>query len=170
MKRILLVLLFVIFVLPAFSQRRKAVFVEGLGNGIFLSGNFDMRFKPDQNDGLGFRAGIGGGVFNDNNDGSTNSFGLLTFPLSVNYLVGKKRSSFESGIGLTPLINNVSIQSIDNEFFNRSGLGVSGFLNIGYRFQPINNGFMFRINWSPAFNSAGFSPRWFGLSLGYSFK
>jgi len=45
------------------AQRRKTVFLEVLGNGLIASGNFDLRLKPAQNDGLGLRAGVGGAVF-----------------------------------------------------------------------------------------------------------
>lgn len=160
-----------LIILSASAQRRKSIFVEGLGNGILVSGNFDIRLKPDQNDGLGFRAGIGGGTLNGNDtNGNPANLGIVTMPLSVNYIVGKKRSGFESGIGVTPIYATAEVYSDDEGFVNGSGVGVSGFLNMGYRFQPINQGIMFRANWAPAFNSAGFSASWFGVSLGYSFK
>lgn len=170
MKKILLFILLLLIVSTSFAQRRKTIFAEALGNGVLLSGNFDIRLKPNQNDGLGFRAGIGGGSLSATDGmGSSVSAGLVTFPLSVNYVVGKKRSGFESGVGLTPMYATASVQT-NSEFAEGNGFGVTGFLNAGYRYQPINNGVAFRINWAPAFNSAGFSPEWFGLSLGYSFK
>ena len=89
----------------------------------------------------------------------------------VNYLVGAKRSAFEAGIGITPMYASLDIYSPTKpELADHNGWGASGFLNLGYRFQPLNNGFVFRANWTPAFNSTGFSPSWFGLSLGYGFK
>lgn len=152
------------------AQRRKSIYAEALGNGIIVSANYDMRLKKNQNDGLGFRAGIGGGSLAGYDEtGMSANIGVLTFPLSLNYVVGKKRSGFETGAGFTPIYVSASVET-DTEFAHADGLGVTGFLNAGYRFQPINSGVMFRVNWTPAFNRSGFIPGWFGLSLGYSFK
>jgi len=152
------------------AQRRKTIFVEGLGNGILISGNFDIRLKSDRNDGFGLRAGIGGGSMSGTDfNGNYANVGLLTFPLSVNYIVGNRRSGFESGLGITPLYVSATT-STSGEFFQGSGFGATGFLNIGYRFQPIKKGVMFRVNWAPAFGAQGFQSDWFGVSLGFSFK
>jgi len=152
------------------AQRRKTVFLEIFGNGLIASGNFDLRLKPNQNDGLGLRAGVGGGSFLGYDDqGNSANVGIVTFPLAVNYLVGKRRSSFESGIGITPMYLTAS-GTIDNNVVSGKGFGVTGFLNAGYRYQPINNGLMFHLKWTPAFNSSGFSPVFFGAGIGYSFK
>ena len=129
-----------------------------------------MRLKPNQNDGWGLRAGIGGASLDGTDDlGNSASVDIISFPLAVNYLVGKKRSSFETGFGITPLYTAVDAK-IDNGLFSGDGLTVVGFLTAGYRFQPIKRGVAFRVAWTPAVSSGGFSPAWFGLSLGYSFK
>ncbi len=152
------------------STRRKAVFIEFLGNGLLISGNFDMRFKKGQQDGLGFRAGFGGLTITGIDEaGFSAKAGIFNFPLELNYLVGKKRSAFEGGIGLTPLYLNAKLK-IEDSKISGSGFGANGFISIGYRFQPLDKGFLFRINWCPIINSSGISPAWFGLSLGYSFK
>jgi hypothetical protein len=170
MRKLFTCCLFMVIVTNGFAQRRKTVFVEALGNGLTVSGNFDLRLKANQNDGLGLRAGIGGGSLSGTDDqGNSASIGIVTFPLAVNYLVGKKRSAFESGIGITPVYVSTSGR-IDNDAFSGSGLALSGFLNLGYRYQPVNNGFMGHIKWTPAITSTGFSPSWFGLGIGYSFK
>lgn len=170
MKKLFTCCLLLFMVTGAFSQRRKTVFVEALGNGLTVSGNFDLRLKANQNDGLGLRAGIGGGSLDGTDEqGNSASVGIITFPLAVNYLVGKKRSAFESGIGITPIYVSAS-GTIDDNDFSGKGLTLSGFLNLGYRYQPLNNGFMGHIKWTPAINSSGFSPSWFGVGIGYSFK
>jgi hypothetical protein len=148
----------------------KAIFVEFLGNGIGISANYDMRLKRGAQDGFGFRTGIGGQNFSGANEGGqTASIGILTLPLSVNYLIGKKRNAFEAGLGVTPIYSNAAVENNNRTIYDR-GLSSSGFLNLGYRFQPLNNGFVFRFNWAPAFNSTGFSPSWVGISAGYGFK
>ena len=170
MKKLLTCCLLVLITLNCLAQRRKTVFVEALGNGLTVSGNFDLRLKADQNDGLGLRAGIGGGSLSGIDDqGNSASMGIVTFPLAVNYLVGKKRSAFESGIGITPVYVTASGR-INDDVFSGSGLALTGFLNLGYRYQPLNNGFMGHIKWTPAITSSGFFPSWFGLGIGYSFK
>ena len=112
-KTLLLSVLLSILILSAQAQFEpdqikysKAVFLELGGNGALFSANYEMRFKKGKQDGLGFRAGLGG----------------------------------------------------------------IRFLNVGYRFQPIENGFLFKINWTPVISGGRFEPRWFGISLGYGFK
>ncbi|MEO5912228.1 MAG: hypothetical protein ABIP95_15175 [Pelobium sp.] len=68
----------------------------------------------------------------------------MTLPLGYNYLIGEKRSSFEMGAGVTPVYISGS-GLIDNETFSASGLTITGVLNAGYRYQPINSGFMGKI-------------------------
>lgn len=150
---------------------QKSIFVEGFGNGILISANYDMRLKRGRRDGLGVRGGIGGGSLEGTStNGDYVDFSMVTFPLGVNYLVGRRRSFFEAGVGVTPIYVNADALLIDGDFYSGTGWGVTGFLNVGYRFQPIRNGVMFRLDWTPAFNAAGFSGGFFGASLGFSFK
>lgn len=170
MKKLITSSLILLITVSCLAQRRKTVFIEALGNGLTVSGNFDLRLKANQNDGLGLRAGMGGGSLNGTDDqGNSASIGIITFPLAVNYLVGKKRSAFESGIGITPVYVTAS-GKINDDVFSGRGLALSGFLNLGYRYQPLNKGFMGHIKWTPAITNSGFSPSWFGLGIGYSFK
>lgn len=153
------------------AKFRKNVFVEGLGNGLLISANYDMRFKRGASDGLGFRVGIGGGSvegYTSNNDYINGN--VMTFPLSVNYLAGKRRSYFEAGLGITPVFVNADLAIFEDEIYSGKGWGAAGFINVGYRFQPIRNGVMFRLDWTPAITSEGFFPGFFGASLDYSFQ
>jgi hypothetical protein len=166
-----------IHVCPSLAQdfyrpgRNQAVYVEGLGSGILLSVNYDMRFRRGVQDGLGMRVGVGGASLSGTDGtGQTASIGIVTVPLMVNYLVGKRRSAFEVGAGLTPGYASARVTS-SGTYQSAEGFGVfAGFLNVGYRLQPLRNGVVFRINWSPAINEYGFQPSWFGISLGYGFK
>lgn len=140
---------------------RKSVFAEAVGNGPLLSLNYDMRLKPFRNDGLGFRAGFGLG---ENFLGPPVEFNrYISLPLTVNYIMGKKRHGLETGIGLTPQIALADLE-------NNPQIRPLGFLNIGYRFQPYKEGLMFRATWTPFFNSNGIEPAWLGASVGYSFR
>jgi hypothetical protein len=171
---LLLLISFFAFTTTYAQERNKAIYVEGLGSGLLISANYDFRFKPQQ-DGLGMRIGVGGGNF----DGTTvsaggtrtpASLGIVTVPVLVNYLSGKGRFVFEGGAGLTAVFISTTDVAVSNSIVSSSGGGVTGTLNLGFRAQPIRNGVVFRLNWAPAFNGAGFSPSWFGISLGYGFK
>jgi hypothetical protein len=140
----------------ATGKLKKSVFVEFLGNGPFISGNFDMRLKPDRNDGLGLRAGAG---FINN---------YITVPLGLNYILGKRRSGFETGIGITPIVRIGGGQDLSGDL-NGPGFDAAGFLNAGYRLQS-RNGFMLRANVSAAYADSYFLFGWPGISIGYSFK
>ncbi|MFD1141332.1 hypothetical protein ACFQ4C_09440 [Larkinella insperata] len=148
--------------------RNKAVYAEALGSGITLSLNYDFRFKPTQ-DGLGMRIGVGGGSFSDTN--SDAKAGIVTMPVLVDYLVGQRRVAFEAGAGLTLVYINVSgTDAVSGELLSGKGFGFMGTFNTGLRLQPVRNGVVFRLNWSPAISNAGFQANWLGLSLGYAFK
>ena len=138
--------------LKSLGDHRKALFAEGSFLGTTqLTGNFDMRLKPGRNDGLGVRAGLGTDMYN------------IIMPLSLNYLLGEKRSSFEAGIGVAPTLGILSFRSVTLN---------SGFLNLGYRYQPANEGLMFRATWtkftSLLSNESTYDPM-ISFSVGYSF-
>jgi hypothetical protein len=170
MKKLSLSLLALLLISQSFAQRRKTAFVELLGNGLIVSGNFEMRLKKDSNSGSGIRAGLGGGnVSGYDNNGNYVSVGLVTIPLGYNYLIGEKRSSFELGAGITPIIVSAN-GNVNGDFFSGSGLTLTGVLNAGYRYQPLNSGFMGKITWTPLATNSGFYAAYFGIGLGYSFK
>jgi hypothetical protein len=156
---------------PAWAQqgeRNKAFYVEALGSGITISLNYDFRFKPTQS-GLGMRVGVGGGsVSNQNSPGGG---GLVTVPVLVNYLIGERRTAFEAGAGVTMAYVTASDLDIGNgELFSDNLFAVVGSLNMGLRLQPVRNGVVFRLNWTPLIGKTGFKAGIFGVSLGYGFK
>lgn len=152
--------------IPVTGTSRKIVYVEALGNGLLGSVNFDMRFKQDRNDGLGFRVGLGLGENLPIDDAEYHSFysdRYTSLPFSLNYIVGKKRNGLEAGIGLTP---QVAFRDLDGEL----NLKAIGFMNIGYRLQPLSKGLVVRVMVTPSISSQGFYAGWGGVSLGYGFK
>lgn len=134
------------------GKYRKSVFFEGLGNGLGLTGNFDIRLKPDRNDGFGVSAGAGLGL------GSQ-----LNLPIAVNYIVGKRRSGIEMGLGLTPIIN------VRKNVSDEADLRVATLLNLGYRLQS-RNGLMLRATGSAVYLNRSIFVPIPGLAIGYSFK
>jgi len=156
------------------EKRQTSVFIEFLGNGILSSANVEVMAKKGTTSGWAFRAGIGGaGIDGYADDGERFSAGLIALPLQATYIVGERRSAFEAGFGLTTIYVNASV---DGDFGNGRetiggrGFGTLGFLNMGYRLKPLKNGFLLKVNWTPAISNTGFYPSWFGLSLGYSFR
>ena len=153
------------------GSHKKAIFIEAYGQGLHASINYDMRLKKGVQSGLGFRLGVGGiSTGTANTDAGNEATGVIAFPVGLNYLVGENRSSFEAGIGLTPYYSETDIYSRTKpKIVNKIGWGTNGYLNLGYRFQPLSNGFMFRLNWTPVISSTGFLAQNFGVSAGYSF-
>lgn len=159
---------------PQFDSYHKNIYVEFLGSHILAGVNYDMRLKKGRMDGIGFRAGIGGlsaSVFDQNTE---ITLGLVTFPIEFNHLIGKKRSSLVTGIGLLPVYASLSADGelTDYEFIQGEGFGfVGGFLTMGYRFQPRKTGIMFQANWNPLIlRGSGFNIGWIGLGIGVGFK
>ena len=133
------------------GKRRKSIYAELLGAGAGISSSFDIRLKPDRNDGFGFRAGVG----------TTGPY--LNFPVGINYLAGSRRSALETGIGYTQLIKYNSV------YQDKKQLSAAIF-TLGYRYQPIKEGLLFRINWNPYYSEKKVYVLLPGASIGYSFK
>jgi glycine cleavage system aminomethyltransferase T len=137
------------------NQRAQCVFGELGGNGLMFSANYDIRFAKKQN-GFGGRAGLGfvTSIF----------FGSgLTVPVGINYLAGKRGHYLEAGLGAT--IITLEGFTLFGEDINASS--VAFVPSLGYRYQPLQNGFTGRIFVSP-FISEG-STFWAGISAGYKF-
>jgi len=130
-----------------FDGAQSAFFVEGLGNGITFTFNYDTRIKNR----LGLRAGLG--YIGDIRDGD----GVTSIPLMVNYLLGNDGNYFDIGLGVT---------LITGDLFDSNVIMSLSFM---YRKQPINGGFMWRAGFAPFISQGIFIPYFPGVSLGYSF-
>lgn len=160
--------------IPEFDSHHKNIYVEFLGSHLLAGVNYDMRLKKGVMDGIGFRAGVGGISTTTNDQNTEVSLGIVTFPLEVNHLIGKKRSSFLAGAGLLPIYASFSSEGTldDYEYLRGEGFGlVGGFLSMGYRFQPKKTGVMFQFHWNPLIlRGSGFNAGWVGLGVGIGFK
>lgn len=136
-----------------FSQRGQSVYAELLGNGLLFSFNYDTRFTNSPK-GIGGRGGLGyiGG----------NDEGVVLIPFQVNYLLGKNGKYFELGIGATAALGTGEL--FDEDFGN-----VVGTLTFGFRKQPEDGGFMWKIGITPIIAEGVFWPYFGGISLGYAF-
>ncbi len=139
---------------------RQVIFLEALGSGGLFSLNYDRRIKSGI-DGLGVRVGLGIGTTYESNKDEFKR--RVAVPLMVNYVFGRGRSGMETGIGITP---EYAIQkTLDDRRMNAWGN-----LNVLYRFQPVNKGFILRVGWTPIIGGGGtLDPYFAGVSFGYSF-
>lgn len=154
-KIFLLLIVALLFAITSQSQGNKAVYGEFVTNGLGFSVNYDMRFSKNEN-GFGFRAGIG----------FTAATGIssITFPLGLNYLVGKGPHHLELGFGVTPVSSTVTL------FGDRvTGSEVFFIPTIGYRYAQKRKGFVGRIFAGPVIVQEVIFFPWGGVSVGIKF-
>jgi hypothetical protein len=152
---------------------RKSLFVETYTKSRFLTATFDMRVAKNRNDGFGITggAGIGNEYLSDATTDNISPYKrMLALPIGINYIVGRKSHGLEVGAGITP---QIPLQHV------RNGIRYSGTLytsRIGYRFQPVNEGFIGRLAWNPVmehipvFSGHRLTLGNVAISAGYSFQ
>lgn len=152
--------------IPSFEGRHKNIYLELLGSHVLAGVNFDMRLNKGRMDGIGFRVGVGG------ISAELADVGIVTFPIEINHLIGKRRSSFEAGVGILPIYATSIGEITDYDYVTEDGMAFAGgFLTLGYRYQPLGNGFMAQIQWNPLIlRGSGFNAGWLGIGLGMGFK
>jgi hypothetical protein len=137
------------------THAAKVVYLEGGFPGL-LSVNYDMRFEKKQ-DGLGFRAGVGGW--------SVNKSTLLFVPVGINYITSKNMLDyFEAGAGVT-FVSNSNAKEGETGPLKQT----FGFVTLGYRKQPADGGFFWKAALVPIFGKGFFVPYAVGAGLGYTF-
>ncbi len=138
----------------------RGVYAELFGNGILYSFNYDQRFEQ-RLDGLGFRVGASYVAV----DGD----GVATFPVGLNYLLGKNGKYFELGVGGTYGIGFDSSNTFASGDDRTTDDEFIGTMTIGYRREPTDGGFLFRVALTPFFGNGVFWPFFAGVSFGYAF-
>jgi len=154
------------------NSRSQSFYMEFGGAGIGVSANYEFRFKKNQLDGLGLRAGIGGlhiWLIGD--------LSITSVPIELNYIFnGDHKVSFELGASVvyTHVKENFSTFFSEHES-NTENLVIS-YIPVGIRLLSQDKGFMARFNTGPLFNVS--SPNLFaddsvilmvGISIGYMF-
>ena len=152
------------------ENTQKSMYLELFGASNMVGVNYDSRFKP--NSPWGYRVGLG--YTYSKNYGllsGSNSIRGVDVPIEANYLLGKKRSKLELGLGVNlgyykEKYDTWNLKEIGKEdgitYYesiykgedSRSLWGYYCFSNIGYRYQP-SHGFQFRAGISPSFNLGG---------------
>ncbi len=147
------------------SFARNSVFVELGGNALLYSVNYDHKFFDHAS------ARIGAMYFSVSADDPNSLNGRVSVflaPIMANYLVGDGNSRLELGAGLV-VAGASGSGTVDNEQLDEFRGGGVGFTStVGYRLQPRDGGFLFRIGFTPIIAPGTFIP-WFGLSFGASF-
>jgi hypothetical protein len=162
---------------PALAQRRDAtssLFVEGGGPGLLYSINYELLFDDD----YGIRAGFGYQSLSANgSSGGGAPVSLFTVPILANYLVSFGSSALELGGGATIIKSNGAANG-NGLAVSEAGTVVLGTAILGYRYQPADGGFQFRIGIealvgkglalsNPDPNKIGVLP-WGYVSIGFS--
>ena len=140
---------------PSFGQQHpNSLYLEVGGSAGIYSINYDRLIGSH----LGIRIG-----FSYWADLIIPGISAQIFPTSLNCFIGNGSSKFELGVGVTYVIGEI------NWFGERaSGSVVVPNINIGYRYQSEDGGFLFRLGFMPLIGPHEILP-WGGLSAGVSF-
>jgi len=148
------------------AYAKNCVYFEALGQGMFYSFNYEYMFTPHLSGRVGYTNWsipifflVSAGVVNYQGG-----------PVMLNYLWGDGDHHLETGIGAvlgaarydgvgTIFGENISVKY---KFFP---LGTA---TVGYRYQPREGGFLFKLGVTPIFNETRFMPTG-GMSFGYAF-
>ncbi|MGB9591268.1 MAG: hypothetical protein ACPL1K_01985, partial [Candidatus Kryptoniota bacterium] len=118
---------------------RSAVYIEGLGQGMLYSINYDYRLARHISIRAGFtRWSLPFIFFSD--------IQITGFPIMGNYLSGTASHHLELGIGVVPLLVNAVTQEATIFGADIKGGSANSFMVlsttiVGYRYQPANGGF-----------------------------
>jgi hypothetical protein len=146
---------------PPQAMRNNA-FLEVAGNGGLYSINYE-RIVVDH-----FTLRLGFATWNLGDDLGGGKTGIVTLPVLANLLLGRKKSKLEVGVGF--LFGREKSNNQRSSIFDLTGV-------IGYRYQPRNGGFMFRVGITPFYVLNGADDPYpgagltlsGGLSVGYNF-
>ena len=154
-------LLFLIFLQPAYSQSKpNSVYFELIGNGGLYSINYDRLITDNVSGRIGFMYLSKLDLIFLTVDN------IVIIPVTLNYLIGNGNNKFEIGAGIDYV--NSSGGSLFGYKTNVTVTQIFGTATIGYRYRQKDGGFLFRIGFTPIFGANGFQPL-AGLSLGFSF-
>ncbi|MFT5778181.1 MAG: hypothetical protein ACI837_001137 [Crocinitomicaceae bacterium] len=144
----------------------NTVFAEVGGAGGLWSLNYDRSiwqisesFKLHGRVGVGMMSEFNGSGFPD-----------VFIPLSTHVIWGKIAHRIEAGGGVT-FMNWTYRDHLSTSGFDRKSQFL-GHLTVGYRYQKMDGGIMFRATYTPFIDNNSNVPfeHWAGISVGYTFK
>jgi hypothetical protein len=156
-------------------EAKNAIYVDLLGPGLFYSINYDRMLTDDLSARIGFSyLSFGASAGDGTGAGSASAeFSYWAVPITVSYLgIGSDSNMLEVGGG--PVIMNIKGSGVVETDETASGAEASATVfamtgMVGYRHQPADGGFVFRVGASPVMVfDAGLLP-WGYLSLGAAF-
>ena len=120
------------------SKHASQYFLQLGGIGGFYTLNYDARILKSEK-GLGFR--ISAGVYPNGIIGQ-GTYGTISIPLGLNYLIGKNGNYFEAGTsGRMHVFSSDDVYSIGFEEYSQTfftyGSTILGSIYIGSRHQPV---------------------------------
>jgi len=133
----------------------NSIFVELAGQGIVLSANYDRMLFDTTPHNIAIRVGIG--LWAQITMGSGSGKSGVTIPVNASYLYGGNHK-FELGLGFT--------FAPDIPYSGLSDLMITAL--IGYRYQPIDGGFLIRAGVVPIFGDEEIFTS-AGIGLGIAF-
>lgn len=136
--------------------KRNSIYLEGGGNGLFASVNYERQLTKEP--GIGVRLGVG--MY------SEKAF-FLTIPVGINYLFPLKRTGSFIDAGLGATWSKVDAKIFDHSLRTEEYNFVSFIPGIGYR-HHLKQDVMWRISLTPIANKYGLWP-WIGFSIGKRF-
>ncbi len=155
------------------NKRHKNITVGINGANLTQGAHFDMRFRKNKMNGFGFKVGVGGFSLRRFLSVRVAEEGIVTAPIQLNYVLGKKRHGLELGFGALPVYakggntevaignQNLAIDNIDL---------IGGLATIGYKFQPKNTGLSFAINSNHVITESAGTKSYLGIQIGIGFK
>jgi len=150
---------------------KNAIYIEGLGNGIFYSLNYERSIQSN----ISIRSGLSYFVlFGEAEHKSTGEkeevfAEIVTSPIMLNYFIGKGNHKVEIGGGMVLF----SLRGQSSEVSSNGikfKVGVFSLLTgtLGWRYQPRGGGLVFKVAFTPIFNFGDFLP-FGGIGIGYAF-
>ncbi|MFB9898471.1 hypothetical protein [Hallella seregens] len=133
----------------AHAQGAQGVFAELFGASTTFGIHYDSRFSSRTR--WGGRVGLAytrsrSQDFFDSNPEATRGW---SFPVAVNYLVGRGRHHAEIGVGVSYGLYTCKYHDPAGRQVEHDRSGTFGFLDLGYRYQPAR-GLMLRTGLNPA--------------------
>lgn len=163
--RSLIVLVFFSVSVGSFAQdttvASNAIYLELGGNAGYGSLNYERMILSKNKFQLSVRAGLSTLKMVDYRDKFNPD---IIIPVALNVTYGNNHK-IETGIGST-YTNMVNVGG--NLSPERTSV-LNGNLHLGYRYQKSNGGILFRVCYTPLFESFNSFRHWAGISVGYTF-
>ena len=155
-----------------FNSFQKSITFDITGKSITRGLKFDMRLNRGQRYGFGIKVGLGAFSADAVEFFDRQNISVLSAPIEVNYVFGKKRHGFVTGIGAIPTFASSAFErEINGSILEGESIDlVGGFFTLGYRFTPLKKGITMQVNHTPSFFKDGIKNSFTGISIGYAFK